>query len=305
MRNLFITGASGFIGRKLVQRLDPREYGRIVCVSRTEPRQSSPQRAAQPAVQAVTADLRDPSSYARHLAGCDTVLHLAAATGAASRDESFAVNAEATRTLIEQAERLGVRDFLLVSTIAVNYPNAPRYPYAASKRLAETALRASRLRYAIVRPTIVISHDAPIWNTLSGLARRRLIVMPGTGQVRVQPIHVDELVGCVVALLRKDLFGAQLFEVGGADIASFEEFLRKIHRFASGREPSVIHLPLGPIMASLSLLERVVPRGLPVTAGQLSAFRYDSAIDPTLAFPDPAALRVPLDDMIRKCLADA
>jgi NADH dehydrogenase len=231
-------------------------------------------------------------------------VHLAAATGRAPRAESFAVNADATRTLVERSKRHGVRDFLFVSTIAVKYPNASRYPYAAAKQIAEEAVRESGLNYAIVRPTIVVGRDAPIWQSLAGLARRRVIVIPGTGQVRVQPIHVDDFVGCVIALLRRNLFGASLFEIGGPDVASVEEFLRKVHRFENGREPAVVHLPLGPIIATLSLAESVIPRGLPVTAGQLSAFAYDSTIDPALTFPDTAARGSGLDDLIRKCLAD-
>jgi NADH dehydrogenase len=303
MRTLFVTGATGFIGRRLIQRLDRSEYPDVVCLTRAGT-PASPPHAGRAGIRVVPGDLLDAYSYERHLAGCDTVLHLAAATGKAPRAESFAVNADATRTLIERARHHGVRDFLFVSTIAVKYPNAPRYPYAAAKQMAEAALRDSRLRFAIVRPTIVVGGDAPIWRSLVGLARRRVIVMPGSGRVLVQPIHVDDLVGCLTALLRQDLFGSSLFEVGGLDTASFEDFLRRVHRFRNGREPSVIHLPLGPLMTTLSLAEAMMPRGLPVTAGQLSAFAYDSTIDPALAFPDAAARGGGLDEMIRKCLAD-
>ena len=93
----------------------------------------------------------------------------------------------------------------------------------------------------------MIGRDAPIWLKLADLARRRVIVLPGDGRARIQPIHVDDLVACVIALLRRDLFAGGTYEVGGPEVVSFEEFVRRIHRIRSGREPAVIRLPLGPI----------------------------------------------------------
>ena len=302
MRSLFITGGTGVIGRRVLQRLAQSGLRDVVCLRRSEPASSS---AVAPAVRFVQGDLRNPEAYRRHLAGCDTVLHLAAATGVAPREESMAVNAEGTRALVREARKAGVRDFLLVSTIAVKYPNTDRYPYAASKQLAESAVRDSGLRHAIARPTIVIGPDAPIWRTLAGIAQRRVILLPGTGRVRVQPIHVDDLAAQLMDVVTRDFFDNQTYELGGRESATFEEFLRRVHRLCSGGEPSVIHLPLGPILATLAVLEPAFGRALPITSGQFSAFRYDSTADPDRALPNGSSRGLGLDDMIRRCLADA
>ena len=294
MRALFITGGTGFIGRRLLRSLDPAQYRRVTCLTRAE---SGTAALAGSPVRFIRGDLRDPSTYTRDLANSDTVLHLAAATGRASQGESFSVNVEGTRALIRECHRQGVRNFLLTSTIAVKYPNVRAYPYAESKQLAEAALRDSPLGYAIVRPTIVVGPDSPVWQALARLAGRRVIVMPGRGRVRVQPIFVNDLIASVLALLRKDVFHQEVFELGGPEVASFDEFLRTIHRLRFNREPSVVHLPLGPIVGLLALVN-------PVAAGQLSAFRYDSTADPALGFHDPSIRALGLDTMIRKCLAD-
>jgi nucleoside-diphosphate-sugar epimerase len=292
MRALFITGGTGFIGRQLLRSIDPANFRSVTCLSREE-RPAAPEPGA--AIRFVRGDLGDPSSYARDLAGCDTVLHLGAATGRAPRDASLSVNVDGTRALIRECQRQGVRDFLLASTIAVKYPNVREYPYAESKQLAEAALTETSLRYAIIRPTIVVGLDAPIWQALAGLAGRRVIVMPGSGRVRVQPIFVNDLISVVLTLLERDLFERSVFELGGPEVASFDEFLRRIHRLRFKREPAIVHLPLGPIMALLSRVN-------PVAAGQLSAFRYDSTIDPALSFHDASVRALGLDDMIRACL---
>jgi len=298
VRSLFITGATGFIGRRLLQALQPKQYRQLVCLGRTRG-------ASTPVAGSrfVRGDLRDPDSYAQDLAGCDTVLHLAAATGRATRKDIREINAAGTRAVIRQCERLGVRDFLFISTIAVKYPDKRHYPYAESKEIGETALRESGLQYTIVRPTIVMGREAPTWRSLLGLARRRVIIMPGNGRARIQPIHVDDLVASLIALVRDDLFARGTFEVGGPDVVSFEDFLRRIHRIGSGREPAVVHLPLGPLVNTLSLLERPLGGALPVTAGQFAAFGNDSTADPGLALPVAPPNPMGVDDMIRACLS--
>jgi NADH dehydrogenase len=303
MRSLFITGGTGVIGRRVLRQLAPADFRDVVCLRRSEPG-ADPAASARPPVRFVQGDLKQPDTYRPHLAGCDTVLHLAAATGPVQYAESMAVNAEGTRALVEEAGKAGVRDFLLVSTIAVKYPKTARYPYAQSKQLAESAVREGGLRHAIVRPTIVIGRDAPIWRKLSGLARRRVILLPGTGQVRVQPIHVDDVAAQVIGVVKQDLFRDRVYELGGQESATFEDFLRRVHRLGAGGEASVVHLPLGPILAALAVLEPVLGHALPVTSGQFAAFRYDSTVDPAAALPDGSPKGLGLDDMIRRCLAD-
>src|SRR5262245_32175115 len=90
MSSLFITGATGFIGRSLVSKLDPELYRRVYCLSREETVESFPRESH---FQVIKGDLRRPESYADALASCRTVVHLAAVTGRAARAQYFEVNA--------------------------------------------------------------------------------------------------------------------------------------------------------------------------------------------------------------------
>jgi NADH dehydrogenase len=305
MRALFITGGTGFVGRSLLQAIDPVEYHTLTCLSRSDRSPANQDGASARTIRIVRGDLRNPASYTRALAECDTVLHLAAATGRVSRDDAFSINADGTRALIQECRRYGIQDFLFVSTIAVKYPGTHRYPYARAKQQAEAAVRESGLRYAIVRPTIVMGSEAPIWRAILALAARRVIVMPGRGDVRVQPIFVNDLVAALTGIVSANLFQQSVYEVGGPEITSFDEFLRLVHRLRTGREPTIVHLPVAPIMTALFVLESALGPRVPVGAGQLSAFRYDSTADPALAVPRSPTGALGLADMIRRCLADA
>ena len=97
-------------------------------------------------------DLLDPAGYAAALAGCDAVLHLAAATGKQSRAEYLRVNRDGTEALVRQARQAGVSRFLFTSTVAVKFRDQFRYYYAQSKQEAEAVVTSSGLRWTIVAP---------------------------------------------------------------------------------------------------------------------------------------------------------
>jgi NADH dehydrogenase len=226
-------------------------------------------------VHYVQGSLLDPAAYENQLATADTVIHLAAVTGKARRQEYFAVNTDGTAKLVEKCKELGVKHFLHTSTIAVKYDNVKYYYYAQSKRLAEEIVCDSPLAYNIIRPTIVLARDAPIWQSLRDMTAKSVIMIPGNGRAKIQPIYVDDLIACILFILQEQLFDNQTLDIGGPDVLSFESFLSQIHRRTGKKKPRVVHLPLGLMRECLGFLEKYLCSCLPVTAGQLSAFGND------------------------------
>jgi NADH dehydrogenase len=277
-RSLFITGSSGFIGRQLLRHLQPNQYDHIYCLSHSRSDLKA-EIEGREGFHFVKGDMLEPDSYESQLADADTVVHLAAVTGKAGRQEYFTVNADGTAKLTEKCKEIGVKHFLHTSTIAVKYANVKYYYYAQSKQLAEEIVRNSGLAYTIIRPTIVLAQDAPIWQSLRKMASKPVIMIPGNGRAKIQPIYIDDLIACIMLVLREDLFHNQSLDIGGPDQLSFESFLRKIHRRAGKKEPRVFHLPLGLMRCCLGFLEKYLGSCLPVTAGQLSAFGNDGLAD--------------------------
>ena len=81
--SLFVTGSTGFIGSRLIQKLDPTIYDPIYCLSRSDVPVSVPSAEYGP-FRWVTGNICEPDSYASILESCDTVIHLAATTGTTS-----------------------------------------------------------------------------------------------------------------------------------------------------------------------------------------------------------------------------
>ena len=131
MTSLFITGASGFIGRHLLARLNPQAYEHIYCLSRNAGVSANSEPAMD--VTWLQGSLFDSDSYEHCLDPSVVVVHLAAATGKAPAEQYFSVNCDGTRHLLDRCRERQVKNFLFVSSIAANYRDKSHYYYAQSK----------------------------------------------------------------------------------------------------------------------------------------------------------------------------
>jgi nucleoside-diphosphate-sugar epimerase len=272
-KSIFITGANGFIGRHLLARLEPRQFDHIYCLTRSD---INPREIARGEnFHWLAGSIFDSRIYSGCLDSVDAVIHLAATTGKAQREQYFTVNSKGTECLVKQCKEHGVNNFLYVSSIVVKYKDISHYYYAQSKQEGEVAVIQSGLDYAIVRPTIVLGKDSPSWKALSNFARLRLIPVLGTGTTQIQPIDVDDTVDAIISIIQEGAFRNESFDLGGPEILSIEDFLKRIHWLYTWEQPRVIHLPYKPLRWFVAFTEKYLSRLVPLNAGQLSVFVED------------------------------
>ena len=298
MKSLFLTGASGFLGSSMLRQLRLEDYASITLLSRSAP--ALPEfLAASDRLTVVRASIHEVDKYSRYLTPETQVVHLAAITGKADPQEYFAVNTEGTRLLVDAAVAAGVAGFLFVSSIAVSFRDRRGYHYAESKELAEHCVRESGLRYCIVRPTIILGEGSPIWGSFSALARSSFILLPGSGRIKIQPIHVDDLVSLLLEIVSGDRFANETLDMGGPEELTMDEFVRRIHGACRGGSPRLFHLPLGPVLGILRLIERPFPSLLPVSSGQFASFCNDGTAAGNDLLDAHADRMLKIDDMLQ------
>jgi nucleoside-diphosphate-sugar epimerase len=273
--SIFVTGGNGFLGRRLLFLLSTCPDRRIVCLVRTKPTEIQPKN-----VEFVLGDLLGSHDYEDKLAGCDSVVHLAAATGKHSPDEYFRINRDGSKALMAAAQRAGVRRFVHVSTIAVKFGDKSHYPYAQSKEQAEIAVKQSSLHWTIVRPTMIFGEHAPVLDGLSRLAGLPLVPIFGDGSTPVQPILGDDLAASLMAILEDESLIGRTMEMGGPEVVSIENLLLRIRTSMGKGNARVVHLPARPIAACLGWLEPWLRPLLPLTAGQLASFTNPGTTSP-------------------------
>jgi len=244
-----------------------------------QPERFSPPINSAARLEIVAGDLLYPETYRSALQGVDTVVHLAAATGKAPSIDHFRINQEGTRLLVEHSRTAGVKRFLFVSSISVKYPDLSGYPYARSKEAAEQIVQSSGLPFCIVRPTIVIGLDSPIWTSLGQLVQSPFLLVFGDGSAQIQPIYVDDLTTCLISILHNKMLDGKIYELGGPDRRPFVAFQQEIYAAKIGRPPRMeIRLPVKPIRGMLNWFEEHIGDFLPVRSGQFSSFVYDGSI---------------------------
>jgi nucleoside-diphosphate-sugar epimerase len=282
MSAIIVTGAGGFVGRRLVERLAARG-DTVVGIGRGDAPDGWPA-----AARWLKADLADTAAYEPALAGAACVLHLAAVTGKAAPADYQRGNVETTRALLGASERAGVSRFVFVSSIAAAFADRRFYPYAESKIAAEALVAASPISSVIVRPTMILGPGSPIELSLSKLAGLPASPMFGDGLRRVQPIDVEDVVDVLAALAQDASIGSGLIEIGGRDAYDLRELYARL-RAANGKagSPRLIHLPLHLIRQMLAAVEKPLLPLLPLTAGQLATFANDG-----VAAPHPATMRL-------------
>lgn len=276
MSTIVVTGAAGFVGRNLTPKLVARG-DTVIAIDRVARPANTPG-----AVTWIEADLNDPTSYAGAISGVDCVLHLAALTGKARPEAFKRANVEATQALIRASEDAGVKRFVLMSSIAVTFAARAHYPYADSKIEAEARLRASKLGWTIVRPTMILGPGSPIQASLEKLALMPVTPVFGNGRCRIEPVDVQDVADLLAGLAHDDAASGAIVEIGGGDAVSMIELLKRLRQLAGASgSPRFLHVPLGLTRSFLGAVEGPALPVLPFTAGQLATFANDSVAEPS------------------------
>lgn len=252
--NVLVCGASGCIGRAVVQALRWRGH-RIVAASR----------GGVDGAESMRLDFvqqRSPADWAAELRGkrVDAVVNCVGILMPAA-DASFArVHTEGPTELFRGAELAGVGRIVQISALGVAAgPEPDEGDYLRSKRLADEALLGLDLDAAVVRPSLVFgpgSASAALFATLASLP---VIGLPGAGRQRVQPIHVIELAEIVAGLVERTGSARGIYELGGREPIDYRSMLAS-YRAAQGLGEAIwLPVPM-PLMLLGARLAEFVPQ---------------------------------------------
>jgi uncharacterized protein YbjT (DUF2867 family) len=291
---ILVTGATGFIGPKVVHAL--RARGRDVRCLVRRPERAGTLRAW--GCEVVRGDMTDAAGLRRAAAGCDAVVHLVAIIRGRPADFER-VMAQGTRDLVAAASEAGVRRLVLMSALGLDERTKDLVPYYRAKWAMERAVAESALEHVIVRPSFVFGRDGGVLPLFVRQVRWSPVTpVVGTGERRLQPVCVEDVAACFAGAVELPEAAGRTFELGGPAPVTWNELYRRIARVL-GKQRPLVHLPVPLVRAGATLAERLP--GAPITRDQLTMLEAgDNVCDPAPARETFGLDLVPLDEQIRR-----
>jgi uncharacterized protein YbjT (DUF2867 family) len=295
-RLVLVTGATGYVGGRLVPALLDRGY-RVRCLVRrpNEARSRLPRDA-----EIVGGDLGDRGTLGPAMAGIDTAFYLVHAL--ASGGDLWREETEAARNFATAAESAEIRRIVYLGGLAAEDAVSP---HLATRREVGRILRAARPVTIEFRASIILGSGSLSFELIRALVERLpVMVTPKWVTSEAQPIAIEDVIAYLLGSIEIPVDVGEQIEIGGGDRASYRDLMGEYAR-QRGLHRAMVKVPvLTPWLSGL-WLALVTPLNARIGRQLLEGMRSDSIVTSSRArelFPEirPRGYR----EAIRRALAN-
>lgn len=278
IQSVCVIGGSGFLGGHIVNQLAAQGIDVRVPTRRREHAKAL---IVLPTVDVVNADVHDPATLARMVAGADAVVSLVGILHENRKGDFARVHTELPRKIVDACREQGVRRLVHVSALGAAH-DAPS-EYLRSKAGGEQQVRvaqASGIRTTIFRPSVIFGRDDSFLNLFACLAQLLPLIALANPKTRFQPIFVEDVARAVVTCLGEPGTFDQSYDLCGQKIYTLQELVEYVCSVLG------IERPIIPLSDPLSYLQAWAMEWLPVklmTRDNYYSMKVDSVCD--CAFP--------------------
>lgn len=229
---VLVTGATGFVGKRLVPALVDRGH-RVKAMTRRPDDYDGPG-------EAVHGDVHDPGSLAAALTDVDVAVYL---VHSLDDDDFERKDAEAARGFGLAAAAAGVRQIVYLGGLGKDDDDLSAH--LRSRREVEHLLGSSGVPVTVLRAAIVVGAGGISWEMTRQLVKNLpAMVVPKWAATRTQPIAIDDIVRYLAGVVDNDDAKGRVFEVGGADQLSYLEMLQQAAEVMNGRRVPILKVPI-------------------------------------------------------------
>jgi len=270
--DIILAGGSGFLGRHLCSELLDRGHD-VTALSRSPDDDGLPD-----SVETAMGDVRAYDSIADAFERRDAVVNLVALSPlfepSGGNEMHDRVHRQGTEHCVEAAEAAGVDRFLQVSALGAD-PNGATH-YIRAKGRAEMTVRDSDLDWTVVRPSVVFGDGGQFVRFTRKLTPPVLAPLPGGGETRFQPIHVDDIAGILADCIEEEHHVGETYEIGGPETLTLAEVARLV-REARGQSVHVVSVPMA--VAGIGMTVGGLIPGFPFGPDQYRSLQFDNTTD--------------------------
>ena len=292
---ILLTGASGYIGGRLLPSLENQGY-RVRCVARHP---EILKQKAGPSTEVVVGDVLDRPSLDSALHGVDVayyMVHSMSSTGSFEETDR-----QAARNFSEAAKAAGVKGLIYVGGLGSDEEELSAH--LRSRHEVGDILRQSGLPVCEFRASAVIGSGSASFELIRALVERLPIMLtPRWVKGKAQPIAIDDLLDYLMEALRIPISNYRMYEIGGADQVSYADMMRTYGR-QRGLEPLIIPVPVLTPWLSALWLGLITPLYARIGRAIIESIVHVTVVRDNAALTTFSVRPMGIDEAIRRALA--
>jgi uncharacterized protein YbjT (DUF2867 family) len=232
MVRILVTGATGFVGRRLVPAL-LEEGHEVRAMTRSPEKYDGP---GEP----IRGEVGEPQSLVEALEGAQIAYYL---VHSLDDDDFEEKDAEAARAFARAAAEQGVQQIIYMGGLGDD--DEELSDHLESRREVEGLLGETGVPVTVLRAGIVIGDGGISWEITRQLVKNLpAMIVPKWATTRAQPIAVEDVVRYLVGVAGRDEALGRVFEVGGTDQLTYREMLEIASEVRAGKRVPIIEVPL-------------------------------------------------------------
>ncbi len=233
MARILVTGATGFIGRRLVPALVEAGHD-VKAMTRHPETYDGPGRP-------VRGDVGERASLTEPLEDVDVAYYLVHSLDNTDFEKR---DADAARMFAKVAATTGVEQIVYLGGLGSEH-NGALSAHLRSRREVEGLLGSSGIPVTVLRAAIVVGKGGISWEITRQLVKKLpAMVVPKWVGTRTQPIGIDDVVSYLVGVAGHEKALGQVFEIGGPEVLTYGEMLQQAAMVMNGRELPVVQVPV-------------------------------------------------------------
>lgn len=295
---ILLTGASGYVGGRLMERLLQRG-AKVRALARHPERLRLPS-GTTGTVSSIKGDVLDYDSLLQAMQGVDTAYYLVHSMGAAKNFER--IDRIGAQNFARAAGAAGVKRMIYLGGLAHATEDTPLSSHMASRMEVGEVLRSSGVPVIEFRASIVIGSGSLSFEMIRALVERLpMMITPRWVSIKAQPIGIEDLLEYLLAALELNTTASRIYEIGGRDRTSYGGLMQAYAK-ARGLRRRMIPVPvLTPRLSSL-WLGLVTPLYARVGKKLIASIRNASVVEDATALQDFTIQPQGIDEIIAAAL---
>ena len=213
-----ISGANGFVAKNLRKFLSERDIP-VVCFSRKN------FKGLKNELKVISATYSEKTLVSK-LRGCTVFIHLVGIGRQSSNYDYISINLDLTKKILRACKKSRVRKFVFNSGLGASSNSTT--DYFISKYMAEQEIINSGLDYSIFRPSYILGKDDYLTKNLQQQIRQGQLILPGSGNFLMQPIHIDDACEILYKAATSKKFSKKTVDLVGPKTISYKKLLSQL-----------------------------------------------------------------------------